>query len=166
MKERCYQRTCDKYHRYGGRGIKMCDRWKNSFLYFYQDMGKRPSPEHSLDRINNDGNYEPGNCRWATALEQANNRSTNVWKIVEDHVYTVKQLAQHLNINRQTFETRLASGMSLEEAMTKPVVKQIYTHNGETLCLMDWSEKCNIPYRRLYYRLVTRGWSFERSIQN
>jgi hypothetical protein len=76
MKNRCYRRKTWNYPRYGGRGIRVCKRWlgANGFVNFLADMGYRPSPAHSLDRVNNDGNYEPSNCRWATPKEQANNR--------------------------------------------------------------------------------------------
>jgi hypothetical protein len=74
MRRRCYNTTDKSYASYGGRGIKICAEWKNDFLAFYADMGPRPSPLHSVDRINVDGNYEPGNCRWATATEQTHNR--------------------------------------------------------------------------------------------
>ena len=74
MKTRCGNPKHNRWKNYGGRGIRVCDRWLNSFENFLADMGRKPLPELSLDRIDNDGDYEPGNVRWATATEQANNR--------------------------------------------------------------------------------------------
>ncbi len=74
MKERCYRINNDHYHRYGGRGIIVCDKWKNSFMAFFADMGLKPFPKAQIDRIDNDGNYEPENCRWVSQKENARSR--------------------------------------------------------------------------------------------
>ena len=74
MKQRCMNPNNKDYDNYAGRGIKVCESWKNSFLAFYKDMGDKPFPEAQIDRIDNDGNYEPDNCHWVTPKENANNR--------------------------------------------------------------------------------------------
>ena len=76
MKDRCYRRNSKFYFNYGGRGIKVCDRWLHSFESFIADMGSKPSPEHTIDRIDNDSNYEPNNCRWVTRSVNMSNRRT------------------------------------------------------------------------------------------
>jgi hypothetical protein len=86
LKRRCNNPNASNYHYYGGRGIKVCKRWLNSFENFIADMGERPEPksEYSIDRIDNDGNYEPGNCRWATKKEQVNNQGSSMLKPGQD----------------------------------------------------------------------------------
>lgn len=81
IKKRCLNPRDQAYSRYGGRGIRICDRWRDDFQAFLSDVGVRPTPEHSIDRIDNDGNYEPGNVRWATKSEQARNRN-------DEHILT------------------------------------------------------------------------------
>jgi hypothetical protein len=73
MNQRCYNENNPWYHKYGGRGIEVCERWRSSYQNFLNDMGVKPTSKHSIDRINNDGNYEPNNCRWATQHEQVLN---------------------------------------------------------------------------------------------
>lgn len=80
MKKRCYQKTYQHYDRYGGRGITVCEEWREDFLSFYKDMGEPPTPEHQLDRIDNNGNYNKENCRWVTRQENCRNRNFHTGK--------------------------------------------------------------------------------------
>lgn len=99
MKQRCYDPNKTGYYAYGARGITVCERWKNSFPDFLSDMGKRPSSKHSLDRYPNyKGNYEPGNCRWATKEEQVRNTRRNVWLKYNGEKMIVSDLAFKLKI--------------------------------------------------------------------
>jgi len=80
MLDRCFNPNDKDFKHYGGRGITVCDRWKNDFANFIADMGAKPTNKHSIDRKNNDGNYEPGNCKWSTMKEQNNNKRNNIKK--------------------------------------------------------------------------------------
>ena len=103
MKTRCSSTS----PRYGGRGITVCTRWKDSFENFYNDMGERPSKKHSIERINNDGDYTPDNCKWATLDEQANNKSTNRPITYQGVTMNLCQWAKKLGICKSTLAERL-----------------------------------------------------------
>lgn len=120
MKRRCSSPRDSNYPRYGGRGITVCDRWRDSFEAFFEDMGPRPSAIHSVERDNRDGNYEPGNCRWATQKEQANNRRSNVEVEAFGETMTVVQWAERLGIDQMIIYQRLAKGWNGERAVSTP----------------------------------------------
>jgi len=90
MRDRCYNKNRSNYERYGGRGIKVCDRWR-SFENFFADMGLRPSPAHTLDRIDNNSDYGPENCRWATPTEQQDNRRNTIKIVYRGSTMTIGQ---------------------------------------------------------------------------
>lgn len=104
---------------YSQRGITVCERWRNSFRAFFSDMGPKPSPKHTLERINNDGNYEPTNCRWATRREQNRNRRSCIWITFNGRNLLASDWARELNIKRSTLDNRLTK-MPLDIALTRP----------------------------------------------
>jgi hypothetical protein len=116
MLRRCRDERAPCYGNYGGRGICVCERW-NVFENFLADMGPRPSPQHSIDRINNEGNYEPSNCRWATRAEQANNTRTNRRLTALGRTETMETWARLFSMNSVTLLKRLESGLWTERAL-------------------------------------------------
>ena len=119
MKQRCYNPNSKDYNNYGGRGIIICDRWKNSFDNFLSDMGKKPNEKYSIDRINVNGNYEPSNCRWATQLDQTNNKRTNKNLTYNGETLTMSQWAKKMNIPLATIHNRIKRGLSVKDSLTK-----------------------------------------------
>lgn len=117
MKKRCNNKNDKSYKNYGGRGIIICDRWLESFENFFEDMGLKPSPKHSIDRIDNNGNYEPNNCRWATQYEQNNNYSRNIFIEINEERKTIK----------------------------------------------EWCNIYNLPYHKIYQRIVKLKWSAKKA---
>ena len=121
MKARCLNHNCENYESYGNRGIVLCNEWRDSFESFLNDMGKRPSPSHSLDRINNDGDYRPDNCRWATPKEQQRNKRTNRRIKVDGTEKTLAEWSEITGIRADTITRRIDRGWSEKEAITIPV---------------------------------------------
>lgn len=121
MKSRCFTPSDAKYPDYGARGITVCDRWRDSFENFLADMGPKPSRKHTIDRIDNDGNYEPGNCRWATNREQCNNRRSNVILEFRGERMNATQWAQRLGVDPNRITARIRLGWTAERALTQPL---------------------------------------------
>jgi hypothetical protein len=123
IKTRCINPNSRGYHNYGGRGITICKEWENSFEQFFQDVGIAPSKNHSLDRIDVNGNYEPNNCRWATYQEQMRNIRKNRYLSYKGMTKTVVEWSEILNIKRSTINSRLHSGWDDEKCLSTPVKK-------------------------------------------
>jgi len=124
MVARCRDpRNCN-YHHYGARGITVCDAWADSFQTFLLAVGPKPGPEYSIGRIDNDGNYEPGNVRWENPVQQANNRRTNRKVTAFGRTQNLKEWAIELGMPRQTIADRLARGCTPEQALTPAAKKE------------------------------------------
>ena len=121
MKNRCFNPNYQYYSHYGGRGITVCDRWKNSSQNFLADMGTKPSPKHSLDRIDNNGNYSFENCRWATKAEQQNNQRTNHLITIGCVTLTIAQWGIEMGFAKTVIQDRLRAGWSEFAAVMTPV---------------------------------------------
>lgn len=162
MLERCYRVKDKYYHLYGGRGIGVCERWRSSFQSFYEDMGPRPL-NHSLDRINNDGNYEPLNCRWAESIIQANNRRSNRRITFNGKTQTISEWSRELCLNKSVIRNRLEKGLSVDEALalgkksTKEIATERFDIDGRNLTMREWAESLNIDFDPLRVYVSRHG---------
>lgn len=119
---RCENPKDPKFPSYGGRGITVCRAWRESFAAFFRDMGPRPSASHSLDRVDNDGNYEPSNCRWATKTEQSRNRSNARLLTHDGATLGLAEWAEVTGITETAIRTRIdRKGWSVADALTRPL---------------------------------------------
>ncbi len=125
MKARCNNEKDTGYKNYGGRGIKVCERWINSFENFYEDMGGRPEGNYSIERKDNNGNYCKENCYWATKKEQANNRRSNRLIEYNGEIHSLSEWESKLNLNRGDLKRRLNRlKWSFEKAITTPFIRK------------------------------------------
>jgi len=123
MRARCNNPNNKRYPRYGGRGIKVCSRWNepyNGFLRFVRDMGRRPSPELTIERVDNDGDYEPDNCEWASRKQQARNRATNRHLTIDGETRTLAEWSELHGIHSATISNRLVRGWPPRVAVSAP----------------------------------------------
>lgn len=123
MNNRCYEPSYPGYHRYGGRGIVVCERWRHSFETFLLDMGKKPDSSYTIGRMNVDGNYEPNNCRWESKIQQARNKSTNRLVNYRGTEMPIAAACEFSGIPRNVFDARVRRGWTVEKALSTPVAE-------------------------------------------
>lgn len=126
IKTRCYNSRSRNYVRYGGRGIRMCERWRHSFEHFFADMGEAPSAVHSIERRNNNGDYTPENCYWGTRLIQSNNRRNNVFLTFGNKTQSIADWARETGLSYATLQQRIYKEWDVADALTVPPQKSRY----------------------------------------
>lgn len=131
MRLRCLDSEHAAYPGYGGRGITVCDRWKDDVAAFVADMGLKPTPKHELDRIDNDAGYSPENCRWATRSENDRNRRNNRTIEFGGEVRSLAEWSERLGICGDTIVKRLDAGWGTERALTTPVRRKMSARQGD-----------------------------------
>lgn len=150
MKSRCNDREDD---RYGGRGIKVCQEWENDFLSFFNWSLKNGYKENlTIDRIDNDGDYKPSNCRWVTREVQNNNTSLNVVVEVNGEVLTLAEISKKYNIGYSAIHHRYRSGKRGIDLIREPRGKLIIRHQGKEMNLKEWSRELGFSYSTLQHR--------------
>lgn len=168
MLNRCRNPITPAYRNYGGRGIAVCERWL-TFENFLADIGPRPSPKHTLDRIDNARGYESGNVRWATKAEQMRNTRRNTWITAFGETMCGADWAQRNGLSPGTISTRLKMGWPSEWVVTAFPGSQNNRMNnwisafGETLYITQWATRMGLDRTTISYRLK-HGWSPERAV--
>jgi hypothetical protein len=171
MIARCENHRHRYYANYGGRGITVCDPWRGSFAAFLADVGPKPSAKHTLDRVDNERGYEPGNCRWATRVEQAQNKRTSRVLTIDGRTMSAPQWSPEVGLDRRTIQYRMrALGWPAERALRTPRYAARRSRPGalfaigeEALTLKAWAERSGASEILIRARL-RRGWTVERAV--
>ena len=164
MKTRCLNPNVKCYKWYGGRGIRIHTPWIDSFATFFAYVGRKPSPKHTLDRIDGNGDYCPGNVRWATQREQTSHTSQSRLITYRRQTLPITEWARRLNIPRERLAHRLNKGWTFARAISVPSArpKQI-TYQGETRTATAWARLYGFEPHIVLHRLQL-GWSFKKAI--
>jgi hypothetical protein len=174
MLSRCYNKEDDKYPRWGGRGIRVCQRWLDSYKNFKADMGERPSGT-SLDRIDNNGDYAPDNCRWASAKIQQNNKRSNMayrlgipddsQMYIGERLGSLKEWAEINSIPLIVAKYRYAQHPMNEEWMLQSDTdNRHYTYKGLKYNIRELTLLTNVSYKTMWRRLFSDGWTGDEAV--
>lgn len=154
MLRRCSDSKQRCFSSYGGRGITVCDRWKDSFQNFLEDMGERPSKHHSIEREDNDGHYCPENCVWALPDKQSRNTRRTRMLTHDGKTMCLSDWAKEAGISKVTLSDRLKAGWSVSKALQKKVTKaRLLTCGGKRQSVPEWSKELSLSPFTIYSRL-------------
>lgn len=172
IKMRCFNENHPKYKNYGKRGIKMDPVWRDSFATFQADLtkeiGERPSKKHSLDRVNNNEGYFPGNLQWSISVRQNRNKRSNHMVFFQGKMRSLAEVAEISGVDHRRLQHRVVDqGMSIDDAVALPLEPGLdfYTYKGERHKLSGWAEIVKIPYSVLYDRLHRLNWTVEKAFE-
>jgi hypothetical protein len=168
IKSRCLNTKSHAYKDYGGRGISIAPEWKDNFEAFYAEIGDPPSDNHSIDRIDNERGYEPGNVRWVASGIQNNNKRNNVFYEYKGKQYQLKDLSEMSGIPFSTLASRLITlGWGVAEAIETPVVDTkedpVIEYEGKQYTIYNLAKERGVPYYRLRSRILA-GWSIGKAL--
>lgn len=166
MEARCYQTSSVRYKEYGGRGIKICDSWLDYSNFREWALKNGYKPGLSIDRIDVNGNYCPENCRWATAIEQANNTRRNLYITAFGTTKTLAEWAREMGVDSRTIQQRLKSGWDAEKAISDTTDERTRKLHGfgKTQSIKQWSKEKGIKYKTLHNRLRKNGYDIEKAV--
>jgi hypothetical protein len=172
MVSRCHSPSTNGYKHYGGRGIFVCDEWRYSYKAFLGDMGRKPSPEHTIERIDNNLGYFKENCKWATRREQHNNKSSTRILEFDGVSKPIGYWAEEYAIDPETIRSRIRFGWSVKAAITTSVRKKPIkstkalqiSYGGLTLNLHQWSARTGIKAPTICKRINVLKWTIEEAL--
>lgn len=164
IKNRCLNPNHKSYKNYGGRGIKLCEQWLDFSNFYEWALNNGYKEGLSIERENVNGDYEPSNCHWATAKEQANNTRANHFIEYNEKIKTIQQWEDETGL---PIGQRLSYGWTIEQAIETPLNNnfKVYEYNGEKHTIAEWSDITGVKYGTLYNRLVKLNWTIERALK-
>lgn len=165
MKRRCFDPNNKDYKDYGGRGITICDEWLNFDNFCMWALENGYAANLTIERIDVNGNYEPNNCKWATLLEQANNKRRNHFIEYNGKKLTISQWARELNIQPTLIQSRIKKGLPVDKILSTKVRnrQKLITFNGKTLNIREWAKLTGLS-EQVIGRRINKGWSAEKAL--